>query len=50
MKGESRFVQNGKSSRPLNGKGSDGGGTDVCLAIVDRAFNGEKFEWWRLPV
>lgn len=36
--------------RPLDWKGADGGGADVCLAIVDRAFNGEKFERWRLSV
>ena len=30
---------------PLNGKGSDSGGADVCLAIVDGAFKGQKFEW-----
>lgn len=28
----------------LNGKGSDGCGADVCLAIVDGAFDSQKFE------
>ena len=35
---------------PLYGKGSDGGGADVRLAIIDGTFNGEKFERWRLSV
>lgn len=29
----------------LNGKCPDGGRIDVGLAIVDGAFNGQKFEW-----
>ncbi len=44
--GAKRIDQEG----PLNGKGSDGRGADICLAIIDGAFNGEKSERWRLPV
>lgn len=39
--GAKRIEQQG----PLNGKGSDGRGADICFAIVDGAFNGQKFEW-----
>ncbi len=31
--------------RSLNRKGADGGQTNIRLAIVDGAFNGQKFEW-----